>query len=167
MSIDVPEKGDKIFIKLAGNANGSYCTVLEWDTKSCDQKWAVLKEERDNVKYQVNMSQIAAYSVLQKTSVQPKQYAIKQATQTTTVNTVSEATIPQYKIAKRVEPDKDPSPKLKGVLDPQMRAMKLAALRQEQQKEKAKEIKDHMTDSELKVTKHHYEMPSFKKRSRE
>jgi len=140
MSIDIPQKGDKIFIRLAGLSAGDYCVVIDWDIEAYNQNWAVLLN--NDVKFQVNISQIVNYSVLKHP---PKEDKIRS------------------KIVKPVELDPDPSSELKGITDPTLRALKLADLRKHQQELKMSDIKDHMKSSETQVTKHNYEMPSFKK----
>jgi len=165
MSIDVPNKGDVIFIKLAGANQGHNCQVIDWNLEHGEQSWAVLNDGVN--KFQINMSQIATYSVIEKYAAPPKEFIIKRKNEKDNikVGTTSGDTVRRYKIARPVEPDADPSPELQGVTDPTLRAMKLAELRKKQQKLKMSNIKDHMTVSDTKGTEHNYEMPSFKKRT--
>jgi len=164
MSIDIPQKDDQIFIKLVGAASGDYCSVIDWGADGWNQKWAILNV--NGTKCQINISQIAHFNIIKRGD--SKQYTINKSAKhdnPALARATKQAIATVTKMEKRVEPDPDPTPELQGVTDPTLRALKLVDLRKTQQKIKAEQIRDHMTDSELKPVKHHYEMPSFKKRT--
>jgi len=162
--IYIPQKGDIINVSLNNSAVSDTCQVVQWNVEEAGQKWAVL--HKDGRQYQVNLNQIAIYGRTEKDL--PKKYAITSPDgQVRKVAAQSPTVAPQHVIKKTVAADPDPTPELHGITDPKLRARKLGELRLMQKQEKIKNIKDHMTNTELARTEHDYQMPGFKKRTGE
>lgn len=150
-----PTPGDKIYVSFDDGIDLEY-EIIEWGVPEWNQYWAILK--KDDRVYTVNISHITSFSLEKdiNASIQPK-YIIKRGNK-------------ENKIIKELPENKkivkEPELKLEnGGIDIINRTKKLVDLYGERTNLVRAQIKDHLTNAELKPVEDNYAMPSFKKRS--